>query len=230
MISLLFVLLLLLLPTTTTATATATELLPNTNTTTSTDTKSSTATDEVFLTTCSVSADSVEIDDCGQINRFAFLTARFAIPRVEGKCWYAWQLIDEDRDSRYEFTSFYILDRSNWTLTDQDYLTLVNPNCTEAFCEVTMRSMGFILTAPGRTFQHRFASYYVPEGEEVPPTFRSDPFPFAAQPGELTSGTLTVTDDGDCTYSSHGVDRSWSVVMAVVVVVNIVVAVLTTTT
>jgi hypothetical protein len=181
-------------------------------------TTTSTATDEdVSSSSCSVSADSVRIGDCGQSSIFAFLTARFGIPRDEGKCWYAWTISYASPGGWSAATAFYALDRSNLTLAD-DTLTLVDPNCTDSFCEAIIRSVGFSLVTPrSLTIQHRFRSYFVPEGEEEPPDFRSDPFPSEDARGELPFGTLTVTDD-NCTYSGHGsVDRSWSVVAAVVV-------------
>jgi hypothetical protein len=197
----------------------------------------STATDEegVSLSSCSVSADSGRIGQCGQLDETTFFTARFGIPRNEGKCWYAWAIsyaASSDWSGGWtESTAVYALDRSNLTLADDDdTLTLADPNCTDAFCEAIIRSGGVSFVTTGSfPIQHRFRSYFVPEGEEEPLDFGSDPFQRLSedQRGELPFGTLKVTDDG-CTYSGHsGVDRSWSVVAAVV---NIVVAVLTTTT
>jgi hypothetical protein len=193
----------------------------------------STATEEdvSLSTSCSVSADSVQ---CQSNTSFPFLTARFGIPHDEGKCWYTWAISyatasGEESGGRSDVIIFYALDKSNLTLAD-DTLTLVDPNCTDSFCEAIVRSVGFSLVAPASwTIHHRFRSYFVPEGEEdEPPDFWSDPFPSEDERGELPSGTLTVTDDG-CTYRGHsGVDRSWSVIAAALV--NIVVAVLTTTT
>jgi hypothetical protein len=190
----------------------------------------STATEEEDVSlssSCSVSADSDRIDQCVQVDEMISFTARFGIPRNEGKCWYAWTISFAESGAESggwsEVTAFYALDRSNLTLADEedDTLTLADPNCTNAFCEAIIRWSGFAFVTPGsRTVQHRFRSYFVPEGEEEEPLdLLSEPFPRLSEDARdvLPFGTLTVTDD-NCTYSGHGgVDRSWSVVAAAVV-------------
>jgi hypothetical protein len=209
-----------------------------------TTTNSTATTADVSSSSCSVSTDSISVENCGEINETAaFFTAQVVIPREEGQCWYTWQLSHAGSDGNSSYrsapTTYYIIgDRSNFTMNYAnqwylDYLTLVNPNCTDAFCEAIIRSAGFsILDAP-TSFQHRFTSDFVAEGEVGPLDFLAfrigtPDYDYDQRGGEPVSGTLTAIDDS-CTYT-----RSWSVVVAAVVWplvgLNIVVVAVVTTT
>jgi hypothetical protein len=165
----------------------------------------STAAEEV----CLVSADSVSIGNCGVVNDTAlsYYTARFSIPPAGGKCVYDWEVWEDTEFGIFIFTSSSrVLDASNLTKAATEFLTLVDPNCTDS-CEVILRSaIGFAKGRPvSNTIQHRFHAYYIRDGEDLPSYFDDGwPFPPLSEDerDELPSWTLTVTEDS-CTYTKE---------------------------